>query len=58
MEMAKTYRKELLENPEKAKSSSMYILGMCVTDYGEFKNITENTGTLPTEGDYILHFSF
>jgi hypothetical protein len=58
MGMAMTYRKELLVNPEKAKSSSLYILGMCVMDYGVFNAISETTGSLPTESDYNLHFSF
>lgn len=55
--MAKCYRSELLENPEKATVSSDLILGMCVTDYGLFAHASETTGSLPNESDYLLHLS-
>lgn len=39
IDLARDYRKELLQNPEKAKGSSNLIMGMCITDFGHFSHL-------------------
>lgn len=57
IDLARDYRKELLQNPEKAKGSSNLIMGMCITNFGHFSHLVKEQ-TMPSESDYILHLSF